>query len=361
MPNMPCQHIADVMDRYRAFFASRRPGLKVCTRLYPDEIPGLEPMPGLHELDWRNPDCFRAHARKKMANMRRARAVMPDVDDDRLPCMTNVMGTGAIAAVFVRDAVVHQEATTNYLDTPITSWDQGIDRIGFDPGNPYYQAYMAAVDVFVEEWDGSYTILPFSFFDPLDLCNQIRGNDIFYDFTDHQAELHALLRRCTQAILDMRAHMRTHHLKGYGVPDFAMDCWCPGAYLSCDIGDMIAADDLKEFGLPYTQQLVSAWGGSFLHHHELGARQIGTWSECRDLTVQYITRDPNTRHLADGGLTDDMIRSSFLVPIFFEATFDEFMAGVERWRQGRFIVGVLCQSAEQQQTVLSILSDLRGS
>jgi hypothetical protein len=325
----------------------------VCTRFH-REIPGLEPMPGLNELDWRDPACLRAYARKKLANMRRARAVLPDVDDDTIPCMTNVLGTGAIAAAFVRDAVLHQEATTNYLETPITSWDRGLDRIGFDPGNPYYRAHMAALDVFVEEWDGTCAILPFPYFDPLDLCNQLRGNDVFYDFTDRRDELHALLGRCEAAILAMETHTRTHHLRGFDLPGFGMDSWCPGTYLSCDIGDMVSPEILREFGLPYTQRIVSAWGGAFLHHHELGTHQIPTWAGCHGLSIQYITRDPNTRHLATGGIDDALVQSTLRVPVMFEATYAEFMAGVDAWWRGRFIVGVLCDSEAQQRHVLAV-------
>lgn len=332
----------------------------VCVRLNRD-IPGLEPAPALNAFDWHDLSCLRTLVRTRLANMRRAREFIPATDDDTIPCMTNVIGTGAIAAAFVRDAVVHQEATTNYLDAPITSWDRGIESIGFNPENPYYQAHMACLSVYAEEWDGTYGILPFPYFDPLDLCNQLRGNDIFFDFTDHPAELRALLERCTAAILEMEVYTRGHYLRNYGVSGFAMDCWCPGTYLSCDIGDMISPEILREFGLPYTQRIVSAWGGAFLHHHELGAHQIPTWADCRGLSIQYITRDPNTWHLASDGIDAALIESTFRVPVFFEATYEEFVANAGYWSQGKFIVGVLCNSEREREHVIAVARGVTAS
>ena len=201
---------------------------------------------------------------------------------------------------------------------------------------------MAMLQTYVEKWDGSFGIVPFTHFDPLDLCNQWRGNDLFYDYYDHASELRALLERATECIIELEAHTRAHHMDGYDCEGTFMGCcWTPGTYLSCDAGDMSSPDTLAQLGVPYTQRIVREWGGAFLHHHELGIHQIPTWSRCEGLTVQFCNRDANTDHLAEV-LTDELLQTTFRVPLGFIATCDEFMRGAEFWATGKCVVTVNC-------------------
>lgn len=341
----------EIVERYKAFHASSRPGLMVRTAM---PAPGMKKRPlALNGLDWTNEKSCRSYAKAMLDYLRGYWKVAPVVDDDDLRKVQNLAGTGVVAAAYVRDAVVTQETDTNYLDQPIRDWDRDSGRIGFDPGNPWYRAQMWMLREYVEQWDGTYGIIPYTHFDPLDLANQWRGNDLFYDYTDHPAELRALLETATRSVLELEAHMRANHLTGYGFPGCFMGCWVPGDYLSCDAGDLSSPAVLAEWGVPYTQRIVQEWGGAFLHHHELGLHQIETWSRCKGLTLQFPNRDPNTEHMANV-ITDAMLESSFRVALGFIATYNEFVRSADRFAKGKCVISVICEDRAQAERAAAI-------
>lgn len=360
MPVLP--RILEVIERTRAFYASPRGGLLVRVAMTPDfaKLPPLMPMDA---VDWTDDSSCRAFARSRLDLLRAHWATSPEVDDDGFRTFQNLAGTGAIAAAFVRQPTVRHEANTNYLDTPLTRWDDAaaMDGIGFNPENLYCRAQMAMLRYYMEQYDGTFGFIPFTHFDPFDLANQLRGNDIFLDLYEHPAELHALLDRLTGAILALEAYARETFMQGYEIPGCSMQPWCPGgSYLSCDIGDLVSPAVLAEFGRPYSDRITTAWGGGYLHHHELGIHQIATWSSSPQLTVQFLNRDPNTPHLAQPGvITDAIVETTFHTPVGFIAEVNEFMAGAERWAEGKFAVIVRCHAAEQAGAVVKLARRLR--
>jgi hypothetical protein len=339
----------EVVERYKAFYASSRPGLMVRVAMPPPRMK-RRPRP-LNALDWTSEESCRSYARAMLDYLRGYWAVAPVVDDDDLRKVQNLAGTGVIAASYVKDAVVTQETDTNYLEQPVRDWSRDAGRIGFDPENPWYQAQMWMLREYVEQWDGSYGVTPFTHFDPLDLANQWRGNDLFYDYYDHPVELRALLEKATESVLALEAHMRATHMRGYEFPGCFMGCWVPGDYLSCDAGDLSSREALAEWGVPYTQRIVQAWGGAFLHHHELGLHQIETWSRCAGLTIQFPNRDPNTEHMANV-ITEAMLESSFRVALGFIATSEEFLRNAARYATGKCVVTVICEDPAQAERVV---------
>jgi hypothetical protein len=352
------QRNLDVVARYKAFYASPRPGLMARVAIPAQGLRLPSPMP-VGAIDWRDPASCRAYARSSLEFMRAYYSQIPRLDDDDLPKIQNLAGTGAIAAAYVKDAQLNQEETTNYLVPPVTDWSRDVGRIGFDPQNPWYQAQMTMLQALVEEWDGSFGIVPFVHFDPLDLCNQLRGNELFLDYYDHPAELRDLLETATRCVLELEAHMRANFLRGYAFEGCLIGCWTPGTYLSCDAGDLGSAAALREWGLPYTQRIVQAWGGAFLHHHELGIHQIPTWSECAGLTLQFPNRDPNTPHLSEM-LTVDQLSTTLRVPLAFIAPYRDFKARASFWATGKCVVTVVCDDASQAADVVHQTARLRN-
>jgi hypothetical protein len=90
--------------------------------------------------------------------------------------------------------------------------------------------------------------------------------------------------------------------------------------------------------------------------------QIPTWSNCRRLTVQFCNLDPNTRHLgAPGAIDDRIIESTSRVPLSFICSGAEFLQSAHRWREGRFIVSVRCDSEAQARRIVKRMDTLRNS
>lgn len=340
------------VQRYKAFYESPAPGL-----IAPMSVECKDPLPSLAGLDWNDRASCREYARRKLAWFRSGWEALAVVPNDAIPSFQNLAGVGAIGASFVKDAVVHLEADSNYLDAPVRDWDRDVERIGFDPDNKWFKAQMWMLEYYLEEWDGSFGLSPFTHFDPLDLCNQWRGNNLFYDVYDHPEELKALLEKATDCVLQCEAYVRERYMTRVGQEGSMLMVWVPGNYLSCDAGDLCGADTLREFGIPYTSRIARTWGGAFLHHHELGIRQVRTWEQCEGLSLQFLNRDPNTAHLGQA-MPDEVLESSLRLPVSFVATFSEFARSAARWAEGRCVVFVQCDGEAQARETVRILRAL---
>jgi hypothetical protein len=259
----------------------------------------------------------------------------------------------------IEDAELDHRSDTNYLHQPIGSWADGVERVGFSPDNPWFAAQMVILGTYVEEWDGSYGILPFPHFGPTDLANQFRGNDLFTDIYEEEENVHRLLERCTQAILDTESYIRANCLDGYDFPGFSFGSWAPsGAYLSCDFGDMVSPKVLREFERPYYDRIVDSWGGCYIHHHELGRHQIPVWAENDRAHIQFVHRDPNTQHLSET-MSEEIIEASLRTPIEFISPYRDFAANAAKWARGKFIVHVQCETGSDAETAMDILARYR--
>ncbi len=350
--------LTQTIDRYRRFYASDA-GLLLTIWYQPPAL-DVPPAIPIDQVDWANEASIRRYAQRELDILHARRRATDPIDDDRIPTAMVFAGTGMIAAALVADAHLVQQPDTNYLHAPITGWRDGLDRIGFRPDNPWYRAQMIMLRTFVDAWDGSYGILPFAHFGPTDLANQLRGNAIFTDVYECPDELHHLLERCTEAILATEADIRANHLHGYHLDGFTFGAWAPtGTYLSCDFGDLVSPDTLRTFERPYFDRLVDAWGGCYLHHHELGAHQIPVWAENDRIHIQFVHRDLNTVHLATV-IDAAIIAASRRTPIQFIATPTEFIQHAQRWATGKFLVEVGCHTQAEVDAVLAHAAPLRS-
>lgn len=345
------------IERYRRFYQSDH-GLMVTIWFWPPDLK-VPPSIPVNEVDWEDERAIRRFAQREIERLRAMQTAGATIDDDTIPTAMVFAGTGMIGAALVADADLAQQSDTNYLHAPIADWHDGIERIGFRQDNPWYQAQMIILRTFIEAWDGSFGILPFAHFGPTDLANQFRGNEIFTDVYESEGEVHQLLERCTEAILATEADVRANHLHGYGMEGFTFGCWAPsGAYLSCDFGDLVSPEILRRFERPYYDRIVAAWGGAYLHHHELGRHQIPVWAENDQAWIQFVHRDLNTRHLGES-MDETIIAASRRVPIQFPATPAEFMRHAATWAEGKFMVSIGCETQAQVDEVLAHATQFR--
>ena len=350
----------DILRKIEAYkdFYKRANGLMV--HIVPDSNI-FERMPKLTGVEWKSKESVKAYARRKLAFFREYWKLSEGFQDDFIPSIQVLAGTGMVGAALLKDSDLTLEAETNYLIDPQLDWsDASLKRICFNPDNPWFKAQLWILEAFLEDYDGTYGILPYTHFDPLDLANQYRGNDLFMDLELYQDELHELLRRCTKAILELESYLRENILNKFPLPGCALaGIWIPaGNYLSCDAGDLVSPEHLAKFGLPYTAQIVEAWGGGYLHHHELGRHQINNWASVPKLSVQFLNRDFNTKHLGLE-MEEEIIASSRKLPIQFIALAEEFLKEADRWAGGKFIIAVKCRTPEEISKVEDKIARLK--
>lgn len=336
------------IDRQKAFFESGRPGL-LTLFAYPFDPAAPVKLP-IDQIDWADEvsvDRFAASQFRQFDVLNR-RHDKPE--DDYIPWMGIQVGTGSIGASYLRDWAslqMHYEGMTDWMDPPVKDWGD-LDRIGFNPDNPCFRALLQVTRYLANRFDGSYGLRNYPHFNALDLANQLRGNELFMDLYDSPDNVREMLRRGNAAVREMETFIRDKVITPSGCYGAVCGVYIEsGMYLSCDAGDMVGPDLLREFGFEETQELCSTLGGAFLHHHEMGMNTLPVWAEASGLRIQHLMRDPNTAHLEDG-VDESVLAASMNVPVLFNTTFEKYRKHASDWAHGRFAVQVELQDEAQE-------------
>ena len=342
------------IQRHKAFFATKKPGLlTTLSYKYGPEVPVKLP---IDQIDWMDDSSVERFAESQYRQFEAINRQHDKAEDDYVPWMGIQVGTGSIGASYLKDAAsvqMHYESITDWMDVPVNDWGD-LNRIGFDPGNAYFRALFQVTRYLVNRFDGSFGIRNYPHFNALDLANQFRGNDLFTDIYDSPDEVREMLRLNNRAVADLEKYVQDNLIKPSGA--FGAVCGVyveNGVYLSCDAGDMIGPDLLKEFGWAEMQELCNIFRGAFLHHHEMGMKTLPVWSETENMTIQHLMRDPNTAHMEDC-IDQAVLEASLKVPVLFYTTYEKYLKNAKYWSQGRFAVQVDVRSEEQEREVLQL-------
>jgi hypothetical protein len=188
---------------------------------------------------------------------------------------------------------------------------------------------------------------------PLDVANLLRGNELFTDFYEYPDELKRFLDLSIQAVTENAKTIRKALNNPWG-GTFAFNKWIPGGILLLeDAADLCSPQIYREFGLPYTQRVISGMGGAYIHHHSLGRQQYSNLAALDGLFVQQISSDPNcTRPLND---MDFLLGEVGDTVVELECTPIEVYNNIEHLKKGWFILSVDCTDKEEAQELVSFV------
>lgn len=342
------------IERQKSFLVSGKPGL-LTLLAYKFGPAGPVKLP-IDQIDWTDESSVERFAESQYRQFEAINRRHDKPEDDYVPWMGIQVGTGSIGASYLEEwssVQMHYESMTDWMNVPISDW-RNLTWIGFNPENPYFRALLQVTRYLADRFDGIFGIRNYPHFNALDLANQFRGNELFTDIYDAPDEVREMLRLGNQAVMDMEQYVQENVIRPSGA--FGAVCGVyikNGVYLSCDAGDMIGPDLLREFGWAEMQELCTTFGGAFLHHHEMGMKTLPVWAETSGLTLQHLMRDPNTAHLEDC-VDDAVIVASLKVPVMFNTTFEKYRQHAGEWAQGRFAVQVDVCNEEQEREVLRL-------
>jgi len=280
--------IENVIGRYRRFHASQEPGgllIHVFT-------PAVDPK-GCDLRDYRFPDPVENERYQEAFIAMRERYLRSRIGlrDDYVPDIYIDHGIGLHSAYVAGDIVFGEN--TSWSHPVIQTWDD-LDNLRLSTDNRWFQMLRQSAQILADRTRGKMGIATFYHFSPLDMANALRGNQIFLDFCESPAELSRLLDFCTEAIiwLEKQIWPIVGDLHG-GAPLWGS--WLPGhaIMMSEDAANLCRPDDYPSWAAPWTQRVIDAFDGAFIHNHALGIRSQGEIAKLRGLRVLQISEDPN--------------------------------------------------------------------
>jgi len=269
-------------------------------------------------------------------------AVHGQLADDALPCHAIDFGVGSTASLFTGGRVFFEEHTSYSADTVVKTWDD-IDRLRFDPDNRWVHYDLDFWRGFSSAYTPGLAVSPHFFRSPLDLANDLRGNQIFMDMHDEPEQVDRLVTVCTDMIIDAVGFLRQEIPLFSEAPSgiWGMATSSPDiVVINGDPVDLISVEMGERFNHPHIERIGREAGPVFFHHHTLGVSRVTSVSRMQGIIVQNFIYDQKCPKILDI-LDDEWIEASDRVPIevcqdLTEA--NDLDAVLEEMARGRFIV-----------------------
>lgn len=352
-PTLEFKHnFAQCVERHQALQAGQR-GCLITTLLAGDEDPWWlhPPLPPLEAIDFladplEMPRVICDHSEKVFA----ARA---DYPDDFIPFVSPRYGTGIIGGMLL--GKMHFGHNTSWTQSTADSLDAALD-FPWGRENPWLDNVVQALNYIARRMAGkAYTFLE-GYHAPLEWAAEIRGSSIYLDLTLEPAKVHALLKRCDEALLwlyKLLAQRVTKHEYGALAHSLWMERCVP--FLSDDSAGLISPAHYAEFGAPYTNAMFARFGGGFLHVHTLAYHQLNNLSQMPALTLYNWRQDPNTPDPASILPTLLPGAQHKIVMLFIspQAIRDK----AKLLSQGRFFLFCKCRDRQEQAAIVRFVQE----
>jgi hypothetical protein len=186
------------------------------------------------------------------------------------------------------------------------------------------------------------------------MANALRGNQLFYDFYDDPDKVHELLNISADAIIWLEKELR-NLVKPVLGGTVSGSMWFPGGapYMSEDATDLCSADIYRKFGRAYTQKVIDALGGAYIHHHMKGAHVHSEIAKLNNLKTLEISWDPNCPKPIENlekiyGWNGDL-------PLMTRCTVEEVYEHIEEIKLGRMVLMLNVTNLEEARDVTKFI------
>ena len=334
------------LARYRRLYASRAPGgLLICAR-----FPGRRPS---HQVDLREFDFTRETEHRRywdlvVDNTLTGIANHEGLDDDWVPGIVLHYGFGAFGAVYW-DADLTFTDNTSYMDRAVDDWSRLPERL-YSPDRFWSRVFVDAARYLSARAERRFLVDPYPNPSPLDVVNLLIGNDLFTAFRERADELRRLLEHATDAVIENARAIQEALDNPWGGA-LAFNAWIPsGVLLLEDAADLCSPRTYAEYGRPYTQRVIDAFGGAYIHHHSLGRHQYRNMASLRGLHVLQISSDPSVKR-PPADLVYVMSEAGGTV-VDLECTAEEIYEHIGELQQGRAILRADCPNPDEAERLV---------
>ena len=276
-----------------------------------------------------SPGMFYPDTEKMFAAEMRRHAVRRQFVDDFFPS-TGPWNTSMLIPAFLGAEPVYTRETGNLWVEPMPDLYDRLDEIRFNENNRWLRATLDRYAHYKANLPGD-CLLSISTQGPDDVAKELRGTDLYFDFTDRPEAVKLLFMRVAQFLVQYRRRMLEAasrvaggHInwQGFWVPD---ECFS----MTVDAATNYSPQMFEEFTVPAINYIVEASGGFFDLHLEGSAMHIlDCVKKLKGLLLLQYTNNPK---LPRGIEVMDTLRSRLGdVPLFLLLTKREFLEGMRQ-------------------------------
>ena len=268
------------------------------------------------------------------------------VHDDAIPlpmfCPTVHFGEGIVGMFFGGEPIfASTDVKTESVCRPVvTDWAQ-LESLRFDEADPWLQRVLGCLRHFADHAAGRFAIQPYCTIDALNFVVVMRGDtQAFMDVVTDVPHVRRLMELGFETAVRywnlQRAIVETNNKAAIQHDEYAAACpGHAGPGLSVDAYGLCHESVYRDVGLEYTQRLIDALGGGFLHVHSNAAHLMPVVGRLTGLTELNPSDDPY--HERYFPMVRQIRECTGDTPLRVSCTLDELTAGL---REGTLPGGV---------------------
>lgn len=347
-------YITEKVEKYKTFFQDKSPGqilVLICPYTFDIDYTrwGIEDRP---LNSWNFQTDVREYIEYNVRKLRCFLNYTKDLDNDYMPSVSGALGIGINSAYFSgADITIGSE--TSWVHPVIHDWED-MDKLKLQRDNRWFQILWEMTSHIVDLCEGEYAPASHNHFAPFDMANALRGNQLFYDFYDDPDKVHELMNISADAIIWLEMELRKLVKPVLG-GTISGSMWLPGGapFMSEDATDLCSADIYREFGFSYTQKVIDAFGGAYIHHHAKGMHVHSEIAKLNGLKTLEISWDPNCPKPIENlkkiyGWNGDL-------PLQTRCTVAEVYERIEDLKQGRMVLMLNVTSLDEAREAVKFI------
>lgn len=350
------KQITEKVSKYKTFFADKSLGqIMVIIQPYTFSIDysplgQMDGKAGLHHWD------FDVEAKEFMERqIRRLQYFIEytkELDNDYIPVVTPGLGIGIHSAYYSGADIIFGE-DTSWVHPVIHDWND-LDNLELNHDNKWFKLLKYMLSYSCDICDGSYVPGTHGHFAPADMANALRGNQLFYDFYDSPEEVHKLMDKSADAIVWLQKEL-SKQIIPVEAGSAVAGIWLPGdsLFMSEDAPDLCSPQIYTEFCRPYTQKVIDAVGGAYIHHHAKGEHVHNEIAKLTGLHTIEISWDPNCPRPIDHIV--QIYEQNNGLPIKTRCTVADVYEKIDQIKQCRIILMLIINSLEEGREVMKFI------
>lgn len=216
-----------------------------------------------------------------------------DVEDDMFPSITPWYGIAEHTAFLGGE--VEFSTSTSYNHVIMPDWAD-LDKLKLDENHPWLRMVVDGIAYYAKNYSQYFLPKLRGADGPSDICNIVRGNELFYDVYDEPELVQKLNAFCADAArftLELQKKAAGMYQGGYLT---GFDIWMPGdciGQISEDASCMLSPEIYNEIFLDGLKRCAAGYDNVMLHTHSLGKKILPCFASVDDVTAIEISNDPN--------------------------------------------------------------------
>jgi hypothetical protein len=293
MPSLEYKpHYAEVLERLRAFYGRRYGDRILATMQIPS--PAIEDFKASHptsQCEYPDPE---ARARFWDRYLRERISV----EDDSMPCAyLSEFDQGLYGGMLggeVRFMAHPDNGWISSMVPPLLSDWSGFERLRFNEANPWWQRYLAQLDIFAARSRGKWGVSHFILIDALNFVFELVGATATYLSVEEEPEL---VRRAIDLAFDLNVRAQQAFFDAVGLFEGGtfsnLAQWTPGRIVSesLDPFHMTSVAYFEEWGREPAERILGTFDGGVIHIHGNGRHLLSAASSIKGLKAILLLND----------------------------------------------------------------------